>query len=99
MKPLLPAAAALSHLGIQLASSEDVLAMKEMWKEAGLSTHDEMQTNCCYAVQDKSWCAIPTATNGKLSLSCRIIWRNRVRVVALERNRCGITDTDFIAAN
>jgi catechol 2,3-dioxygenase-like lactoylglutathione lyase family enzyme len=50
---------ALSHLGIQLASTEDVLAMKEMWKEAGLSTHDEMQTNCCYAVQDKSWVSDP----------------------------------------
>src|SRR5258706_13293296 len=35
---------ALSHLGIQLASSEDVLAMKQLCKEAGLSTHDEMQT-------------------------------------------------------
>lgn len=46
---------ALSHLGIQLASTADVLAMKEMWKAAGLATHDEMQTNCCYAVQDKSW--------------------------------------------
>jgi catechol 2,3-dioxygenase-like lactoylglutathione lyase family enzyme len=46
---------ALSHLGIQLASTDDVLAMKEMWKAAGLATHDEMQTNCCYAVQDKSW--------------------------------------------
>ena len=46
---------ALSHLGIQLASTEDVLAMKENWKAAGLATHDEMQTNCCYAVQDKSW--------------------------------------------
>src|SRR5258708_20143830 len=44
---------ALSHLGIQLASSEDVLAMKEMWKESGLSTHDEIQTNCCSAVHDK----------------------------------------------
>ena len=50
---------ALSHLGIQLASTEDVLAMKQLWKEAGLSTHDEMQTNCCYAVQDKSWVRDP----------------------------------------
>jgi len=49
----------LSHLGIQLASTEDVLAMKQLWKEAGLSTHDEMQTNCCYAVQDKSWVRDP----------------------------------------
>lgn len=41
---------ALSHLGIQVASTEDVLAVREMWGEAGLYTRDEMQTNCCYAI-------------------------------------------------
>lgn len=46
---------ALSHLGIQVASTEDVLAVRQKWIEAGLVTRDEMQTNCCYAVQDKSW--------------------------------------------
>jgi catechol 2,3-dioxygenase-like lactoylglutathione lyase family enzyme len=46
---------ALSHLGIQVASTEDVLAMRENWIEAGLITRDEMQTSCCYAVQDKTW--------------------------------------------
>jgi hypothetical protein len=29
--------------------------MREKWQEAGLLTRDEMQTNCCYAVQDKAW--------------------------------------------
>lgn len=46
---------ALSHLGLQVGSTEDVLAMRESWAEAGLVTRDEMQTNCCYAVQDKTW--------------------------------------------
>jgi catechol 2,3-dioxygenase-like lactoylglutathione lyase family enzyme len=46
---------ALSHLGIQVSSTEDVLAMRERWAEAGLLTRDEMQTNCCYAMQDKTW--------------------------------------------
>ena len=50
---------ALSHLGIQVRSTEDVLAMKQKWNEAGLSTRDEMQTNCCYAVQDKTWVRDP----------------------------------------
>jgi len=50
---------ALSHLGIQVASTEDVLAMRQKWNDAGLSTHDEMQTNCCYAVQDKTWVRDP----------------------------------------
>src|SRR5919112_5783683 len=46
---------ALSHLGLQVASTEDVLAVRERWAEAGLNTRDEMDTNCCYAVQDKTW--------------------------------------------
>ena len=50
---------ALSHLGIQVASTEDVLAIRQKWNDAGLSTRDEMQTNCCYAVQDKTWVRDP----------------------------------------
>jgi catechol 2,3-dioxygenase-like lactoylglutathione lyase family enzyme len=46
---------ALSHLGLQVASTEDVLAVRERWAEAGLVTRDEMNTNCCYARQDKTW--------------------------------------------
>lgn len=46
---------ALSHLGLQVASTEDVLAMRQKWQESGLLTVDEMQTNCCYALQDKTW--------------------------------------------
>ena len=49
----------LSHLGIQVGSTEDVLAMRERWTAAGLTTRDEMQTSCCYAMQDKSWVADP----------------------------------------
>ena len=50
---------ALSHLGIQVASTEDVLAVRERWQAAGLVPRDEMQTNCCYALQDKSWVQDP----------------------------------------
>jgi catechol 2,3-dioxygenase-like lactoylglutathione lyase family enzyme len=50
---------ALSHLGIQVASTEDVLAMRENWANSGLVTRDEMQTNCCYATQDKTWVRDP----------------------------------------
>lgn len=46
---------ALSHLGIQVGSTEDVLAMREQWHAQGLYTRDEMDTNCCYAIQDKTW--------------------------------------------
>jgi len=57
--PDLPGPGALSHLGLQVASTEDVLAMRIRWAEAELLTRDEMQTDCCYAVQDKSWVRDP----------------------------------------
>src|SRR6266550_9544618 len=50
---------ALSHLGIQVASTNDVLAMRDRWADSGLITRDEMQTNCCYATQDKTWVRDP----------------------------------------
>jgi catechol 2,3-dioxygenase-like lactoylglutathione lyase family enzyme len=50
---------ALSHLGIQVASTSDVLAMRQKWEAAGLVTREEMQTNCCYATQDKTWVRDP----------------------------------------
>jgi catechol 2,3-dioxygenase-like lactoylglutathione lyase family enzyme len=50
---------ALSHLGIQVESTNDVLAMREKWADSGLITRDEMQTNCCYATQDKTWVRDP----------------------------------------
>ncbi|HEY0141266.1 MAG TPA: ArsI/CadI family heavy metal resistance metalloenzyme [Thermoanaerobaculia bacterium] len=53
--PGLTEAGALSHLGLQVASTEDVLAIRQRWAEAGLITRDEMKTDCCYATQDKTW--------------------------------------------
>jgi catechol 2,3-dioxygenase-like lactoylglutathione lyase family enzyme len=50
---------ALSHLGIQVGSAADVLQTRQRWAEAGLITRDEMQTNCCYATQDKTWVQDP----------------------------------------
>lgn len=50
---------ALSHMGIQVRSTEDVLAVRKFWAEAGLITRDEMKVDCCYAVQDKTWVKDP----------------------------------------
>ncbi|MBP7475719.1 MAG: VOC family protein [Pyrinomonadaceae bacterium] len=46
---------ALSHMGIQVAATEDVIALREQWAERGLKPREEMQTTCCYALQDKAW--------------------------------------------
>lgn len=49
----------LSHLGLQVESSAEVLEMGKRWTENGLITLDEMQTDCCYALQDKTWVTDP----------------------------------------
>jgi catechol 2,3-dioxygenase-like lactoylglutathione lyase family enzyme len=45
----------LSHFGIQVKSTAEVLAAKERFSEAGLATFEEDNVTCCYAVQDKVW--------------------------------------------
>jgi len=50
---------ALSHLGIQVESTADVLAARQGWLERGLLPRDEMKTECCYALQDKAWVRDP----------------------------------------
>ncbi|AFH60384.1 hypothetical protein B2K_06545 [Paenibacillus mucilaginosus K02] len=45
----------LNHLGFQVSSTEDVLQMGERLRASGLLLKDEMNTTCCYAVQDKVW--------------------------------------------
>ncbi|MCB1023706.1 MAG: VOC family protein [Acidobacteria bacterium] len=53
------AGGSLSHLGLQVASTEDVLKFKQNWIEAGLLTVDEFGVDCCYANQDKTWVRDP----------------------------------------
>ncbi|REE85158.1 catechol 2,3-dioxygenase-like lactoylglutathione lyase family enzyme [Paenibacillus taihuensis] len=45
----------LNHLGFQLNNTEEVLAIGDRLRESGLLLIDEMNTTCCYAVQDKVW--------------------------------------------
>lgn len=49
----------LSHLGLQVESTEEVLDIAKRWQENGLVTLDEMKTDCCYALQDKTWVQDP----------------------------------------
>ncbi len=53
---------AFNHGGIQVASTDDVLAARERLVQAGLAAFDEMDTTCCYARQDKIWVRDPDGT-------------------------------------
>ena len=46
---------ALNHAGIQVSSTDEVLAARLRLSSEGLATFDEMDTACCYARQDKIW--------------------------------------------
>ena len=45
----------LDHLGVEVASTEEVTAATGRLAAEGLATVTENDTACCYAVQDKVW--------------------------------------------
>ena len=45
----------LDHLGVEVPSTDEVLAATSRLAAAGLATRTEESTTCCYAVQDKVW--------------------------------------------
>jgi catechol 2,3-dioxygenase-like lactoylglutathione lyase family enzyme len=49
----------LNHLGVEVASTDDVVAATRRYAEAGLPTAVEDGTTCCYALQDKVWVTGP----------------------------------------
>ncbi len=85
---------ALSHLGIQVGSTDDVLAMRQKWEEAGLITRDEMQTNCCYATQDKSWVRDPDGNEWEVFV---VLQDNLLETAACECNPTEITSEPRVA--
>jgi catechol 2,3-dioxygenase-like lactoylglutathione lyase family enzyme len=53
---------AFNHGGIKVSTTDEVLATRLRLKQAGLATFDEMDTECCYARQDKIWVTDPDGT-------------------------------------
>jgi catechol 2,3-dioxygenase-like lactoylglutathione lyase family enzyme len=51
--------ATINHLGVEVASAEDVNAATQRLTGEGLATLTEDQTACCYALQDKVWVTDP----------------------------------------
>ncbi len=49
----------LSHMGIQVKSTQAVADAKARLEGAGMETLVEEQVTCCYAVQDKAWVTDP----------------------------------------
>ena len=48
-----------THYGVQVASTEAVLAAERRLRDAGYATKLERESVCCYAEQDKVWATDP----------------------------------------
>jgi catechol 2,3-dioxygenase-like lactoylglutathione lyase family enzyme len=48
-------ATVMDHLGVEVATTDEVTQAGRRLAEAGLTTEDPHETTCCYAVQDKVW--------------------------------------------
>jgi catechol 2,3-dioxygenase-like lactoylglutathione lyase family enzyme len=51
--------ATLNHLGVEVFSTDDVVATTRRLADAGLRTEVEDGVECCYALQDKVWVTDP----------------------------------------
>ena len=49
----------LNHLGVEVASTDEVVAATRRFMTEGLQTRIEDGTTCCYALQDKVWVTGP----------------------------------------
>jgi catechol 2,3-dioxygenase-like lactoylglutathione lyase family enzyme len=49
----------MNHLGVEVATTDEVVAATARLSSAGLECATEDQVSCCYAVQDKVWVDAP----------------------------------------
>jgi catechol 2,3-dioxygenase-like lactoylglutathione lyase family enzyme len=59
-----PGATSLNHLGVELATSEDVVAADARFSDLGLTHTLSTADRCCHAVQDKVWVDAPDVPLG-----------------------------------
>jgi catechol 2,3-dioxygenase-like lactoylglutathione lyase family enzyme len=85
---------ALSHLGLQVDSTEDVLQIRQRVEKAGLVPRDEMGVSCCYARQDKFWLADPDGNEWEIFVVLEHLSPQQLR--ELDKRECA---TDSCATN
>ncbi|MCM3799993.1 VOC family protein [Caldibacillus thermoamylovorans] len=49
----------VNHFGFQVQNAEEVIFHKERLEKEGFFAREEMNTTCCYALQDKFWVTDP----------------------------------------
>ncbi|MFJ8745333.1 ArsI/CadI family heavy metal resistance metalloenzyme [Embleya sp. NPDC127516] len=49
----------MDHLGVEVETTDQVTAATDRLADAGLTTREENDTTCCFALQDKVWVSGP----------------------------------------
>src|SRR5438067_2289295 len=93
---------ALNHLGIQVATREQVDAARRRLMAAGLATFDEGDTVCCYARQDKLWATDPDGNRWEVYVLLDDMLEDHghgqdLRMLAVEEPACCATATSCCA--
>ncbi len=86
---------ALFHMGIQVASTDEVLKVRERWAAEGLLTRDEMGIVCGYALQDKSWVTDPDGNEWEVF----VVHKDNLPTYYGEGDACGSNSTASEAAS
>lgn len=56
----------INHLGVEVASTDEVTAADQRLTGQGLDTKVEEEVACCYAVQDKTWSKDPDGVDWEI---------------------------------
>ncbi len=49
----------INHLGVEVATAEEVAAAEDRLRADGLETTDVVETACCFAVKTETWLEAP----------------------------------------
>ena len=92
----------LNHIGVEVSSTNEVVAAAESAQAKGLSTTLQEATSCCYALQDKVWVHGPEIAweiytvldeQGEAGTMAQPLETKRLINVAAEGGSCGIDGT------
>ncbi|MFM7095268.1 MAG: ArsI/CadI family heavy metal resistance metalloenzyme [Actinomycetota bacterium] len=89
----------LNHIGVEVSSTDEVVAAAESAQSKGLATTLQEATSCCYALQDKVWVHGPeisweiytvTDENGDAGAMAAPPTTRRLINVAADGGSCGV---------
>ena len=81
----------VNHFGFQVETAEEILTHKERLEKEGFFAREEMDTTCCYAVQDKFWVTDPDGNEWEFFYT-----KADSEVQKIENASCSKTSTDSI---